>query len=439
MNSGLMPKGSRAQNNSRADGVPEREREHAAQPGQHVGAPVVVAGDDGLAVAVGGEDGAVLGGQLVAQLQVVVDLAVEHQHVAVGGVSGGPQRSGWCEWAMSMMDSRLKPNTTAPSASGRPTPPGSSGPRWRIRCDARAMASSALAVTPVAGRVILGAGRIGHERQQSTHGAPVCRTWASLGDAAPGRSRRDADWPVGSGRRAERRGLRCVVFDIRAGGANVTPREQVRSQRLSQGRFQRLSQVAFRRRRRPLALAATLGAAGGHPERMQLVGGAGPGLAGGHHPAGPRQPAAVDRSGDRLAGRRGHRVGPDVLVVGLPPQEGHRHRTAPPVRLQHAAGAGAHRDAVPDHLGAVLLHRGGAGEDAAPGQGPRGRDRRHARSSGTGSSAISASTSKTARSPTTAPTRRARRRWSPSRRARTRAARSWSGRSAGSTPRTGPT
>ena len=72
-----------------------------------------------------------------------------------------------------------------------------------------------------------------------------------------------------------------------------------------------------------------------------------------------------------------HRLGLDVLVDCVPPQQGHRHRTAPPVRLQHAAGAGAHRDTVPDHLGAVLFHRGGAGEDAAPGVGSRGRRRRH--------------------------------------------------------------
>jgi cytochrome c oxidase subunit 2 len=68
----------------------------------------------------------------------------------------------------------------------------------------------------------------------------------------------DADWPVGSGRPAERRGLRCVVFGIRAGGASVTPREQFRSHRLSHGRFQRLS-GGVSRRRRPLALASTLG------------------------------------------------------------------------------------------------------------------------------------------------------------------------------------
>jgi cytochrome c oxidase subunit II len=62
----------------------------------------------------------------------------------------------------------------------------------------------------------------------------------------------------GFSRRAERRGLRCVVFGIRAGGASVTPREQFRSHRLSHGRFQRLS-GGVSRRRRPLALAATLG------------------------------------------------------------------------------------------------------------------------------------------------------------------------------------
>jgi hypothetical protein len=45
------------------DRVPQREGEHAAQPRQRVGAPVVVCGQDGLAVAVGGEDCAVLGGE----------------------------------------------------------------------------------------------------------------------------------------------------------------------------------------------------------------------------------------------------------------------------------------------------------------------------------------------------------------------------------------
>src|ERR1700730_8906587 len=39
-----------------------------------------------------------------------------------------------------MMDSRLKPNTTAPA--GWAQVPGSSGPRWRIRCDAWATASA---------------------------------------------------------------------------------------------------------------------------------------------------------------------------------------------------------------------------------------------------------------------------------------------------------
>ena len=64
-------------------GVPQRESEHAAQPAQRLGAPVVVGGQDRLAVAVGGEDSAVLLGEFGTQLEVVVDLAVEYQHVTV--------------------------------------------------------------------------------------------------------------------------------------------------------------------------------------------------------------------------------------------------------------------------------------------------------------------------------------------------------------------
>ena len=119
------------------------------------------------------------------------------------------------------------------------------------------------------------------------------------------------------------------------------------------------------------------GLAGGEPEWMQLVGRIRTRLAPGHHHRGRLEPAAVDRRGDRVPGGRCARVGLDVLGDCVPPPQGHRHRTAPPVRLQHAAGAGAHRDTVPDHLGAVLFHRGGAGEDAAPGVGSRGRCRRH--------------------------------------------------------------
>ena len=71
-------------------GVPDDEGEHAAQPLHPVGPVVVVAGDDGLAVALGVEDGAVGGGQLGAQLEVVVDLAVEDHPVAVGVLGRAP-------------------------------------------------------------------------------------------------------------------------------------------------------------------------------------------------------------------------------------------------------------------------------------------------------------------------------------------------------------
>ncbi len=64
-------------------GVPDQEREHAAQPRHPVGAVVVEAGDDRLAVTLGAKCRAELLRQLGPQLQVVVDLAVEHQGVPV--------------------------------------------------------------------------------------------------------------------------------------------------------------------------------------------------------------------------------------------------------------------------------------------------------------------------------------------------------------------
>ena len=108
-------------------GVPDEEREHPAQPGHRGRAPVVVGGDDRLGVALGRERRPVLAGQLLAQLEVVVDLAVEHDRVAAVGVRG--PASGWCECSTSMIDSRLKPNTTSASCHV----PLSSGPRCRAQ------------------------------------------------------------------------------------------------------------------------------------------------------------------------------------------------------------------------------------------------------------------------------------------------------------------
>ena len=62
--------------------VPDEEGEHAAQLADDVDAEVVVPGDDGLAVALGLELCAEVPGQPLAQLDVVVDLAVEDQVVA---------------------------------------------------------------------------------------------------------------------------------------------------------------------------------------------------------------------------------------------------------------------------------------------------------------------------------------------------------------------
>jgi len=71
-------------------GVPDDEREHAAQLLDPVGAVIVVARHDRLAVARRAEDRLVIGGQPGAQLDVVVDLPVEGHRVAVGIVRGAP-------------------------------------------------------------------------------------------------------------------------------------------------------------------------------------------------------------------------------------------------------------------------------------------------------------------------------------------------------------
>src|ERR1700676_2585294 len=86
---------------------------------------------------------------------------------------------------MSMIDNRLKPNTTAPPDVADPAAPmsdqvpGSSGPRWRIRCDDSDTASTVSAVTAADGS----------------------RTRASSPHIGP-------SMPQASG------GLRCVVFDF---------------------------------------------------------------------------------------------------------------------------------------------------------------------------------------------------------------------------------
>ena len=67
-------------------GVPDREGEHAAQPGHGGRAPVVVGGHDRLGVALGGERRPQVR-ELGPQLQVVVDLAVEDDRVTIVGVA----------------------------------------------------------------------------------------------------------------------------------------------------------------------------------------------------------------------------------------------------------------------------------------------------------------------------------------------------------------
>ncbi len=151
-----------------AHGVPQREREHAPQPRQRVGAPVVVGGDDGLAVAVGREDGAVLRGELGAQLQVVVDLAVEHQLVAVGGVRRAPAQR---LMRMRDVDDRqpVEAENDGPSGVG----PGARLVGPAVTHQVRRLRDGFSGGVRGAGR--LSAGRGSHEGQQSTHRRSVCR------------------------------------------------------------------------------------------------------------------------------------------------------------------------------------------------------------------------------------------------------------------------
>ena len=101
-------------------------------------------------------------------------------------------------------------------------------------------------------------------------------------------------------------------------------------------------------------------------------------------PAGPADVRPVDRLGDRRAGGRRLRVGPDLLVRRAVPQAGRRAAGADPV--QHADGGPLHRRAVPHRRRALLLH--GDRADRRRQAQPRipTSPSRSSRSSGTGSS-----------------------------------------------------
>ena len=76
-------------------GIPEGEGEHAPQTAQCLDAPIVIGGDDGLTITIGGKGGPVLFGKFGPQFQIVVDLAVEDQHIP-GGRGGRPP----AQWLM---------------------------------------------------------------------------------------------------------------------------------------------------------------------------------------------------------------------------------------------------------------------------------------------------------------------------------------------------
>ena len=71
-------------------GVPDREGEHATKTSDGVGSPVMEGRDDRLAVALGAEGRAFVRGELRADLEVVVDLAVEDERVTVGVLRRSP-------------------------------------------------------------------------------------------------------------------------------------------------------------------------------------------------------------------------------------------------------------------------------------------------------------------------------------------------------------
>ena len=152
--------------------IPQREGEHAAQALKHVGAPVVVAGGDGLAVAVGGEDSAVAGAQFLAQFEVVVDLAVEHQHVAVWGLPRPPPQR-----LVRMRDvddgESVEPEHHLTVCVG--VKPGAGLIRAAVAHQMRGIGDGSIGSLGLSGYARRGRAGARHERQQSTHGPPVCQ------------------------------------------------------------------------------------------------------------------------------------------------------------------------------------------------------------------------------------------------------------------------
>ena len=369
---------------------------------QRVGAPVVVRGNDRLAVALGGEHGAVVGRQLCAQLEVVVDLPVEDQHVAVRRFRRSPAQR-----LVGVLDvddrEPVEPEHHVVVVPG-PGLIGSAVPR--IMCDAPDTAS-------------LPQGRVGEEpadssrsRASSPHTAPVCRTRAErVRRLAPlAFESRSAFAP------ALRGGLRCVVFALYY---RASRRLRRRDTSRTPGWWHVAPRTAASWVARRLLLSGC-----SWSEALGL------GWPEGITPQAACEPRVVDRFADRGTGDRRDRLGPDVLgLIVSPPQE-IRHRAAAPIRLQHAARAGPHRDAV--LIISVLFYFTVVVQERMLHKDPNpevvvdvtafqwnwefGYQR---------------STSPTARSPTTVPTMSARRPWSPGRRAWMRTARNWSERCAG--------
>ena len=269
-------------------GVPQGEREHAAQPGQRRPGPS--------------------GGrprrsprrrrrwrirrrarrQFRAQFEVVVDLAVEHQHVPVRGLRRTPAQR---LVAVRDVDDRQ---------------PVEAQHHWR--------ASSSDHVPGLVGTTVA------HQVRRARHRVDEVISDGSgrVSTAGPAvrTPRQYAQSPVHRGRRRELntagvsslatwawstlRSIRLCVSPTVSGGANVTARG-----------------LTFWWRSRRFWVrhdgACSAAAAGRRPSAS--------GWPNGITPEAHAQPRAVDRLGDRRVRGRRHRLRPDLLDVGVPPQE----------------------------------------------------------------------------------------------------------------------
>jgi hypothetical protein len=146
----------------------------------------VVGGDDRLTVALGGELSAEFGPQLVAELEVVVDLAVEHQRVPVRRLRRTPAQR---LMAVGDVDDRqaveAEHDGVMTVARIAVVGPGARLVRTAVTHRMRGVRNGVHQVSGMVGN------RVGQVGQQSAHGASMPVQAGELRTGA-------ADWPVAS-------------------------------------------------------------------------------------------------------------------------------------------------------------------------------------------------------------------------------------------------